>query len=36
MRGDAAEGERRAEPPLLLRTLLGGAAHTGTAGRYDA
>ena len=24
------------DAPLLLRTALGGAAHTGPAGRYDA
>jgi oligopeptidase B len=30
-----AAGELRGEP-LLLRTALGGAAHTGPAGRYDA
>ena len=29
------EGER-SFAPLLLRTLLGGGAHTGPAGRYDA
>lgn len=29
------EGERPTTP-LLLRTLLGGGAHTGPAGRYDA
>jgi oligopeptidase B len=26
----------RDDPPLLLRTALGAAAHTGPAGRYDA
>ena len=32
---EAAEPARR-RGPLLLRTALGGAAHTGPAGRYDA
>lgn len=31
---DGEEGLR--DEPLLLRTALGGAAHTGPAGRYDA
>ena len=26
----------RDDPPLLLRTAIGGGAHTGPAGRYDA
>jgi oligopeptidase B len=38
MRADEAAlpPQRRPEAPLLLRTLLGGGAHTGPAGRYDA
>ena len=38
MRADEAAlpAGQRPRPPLLLRTLLGGGAHTGPAGRYDA
>lgn len=32
----ALPAEQRPKAPLLLRTLLGGGAHTGPAGRYDA
>jgi oligopeptidase B len=32
----AAEQDAPVEAPLLLRTALGAAAHTGPAGRYDA
>jgi oligopeptidase B len=32
----ALDPAERPDAPLLLRTLLGGGAHTGPAGRYDA
>ncbi len=33
---EAMTEDERPDAPLLLRTLLGGGAHTGPAGRYDA
>jgi oligopeptidase B len=36
MRAAEVSEPARRGGPLLLRTAMGGAAHTGPAGRYDA